>query len=156
MIGSFLYASPPASMFLGDSGSQALGILMASIGIAYTPAQAGLPQETTWFIPILVLGVPIFDMILVIMSRLRRQEPIYKAATDHTYHRLRMAGFHSNRAVLVMQIAAIFLSITSFLILGVSPLGANLIFIFIVIVGVITAIFLEWKYARLLSENGEH
>jgi len=57
-VGTFLYNAMPARTFLGDSGSQLLGFLLSAIGIAYTPAQAGLPQGLTWFTPILVLGIP--------------------------------------------------------------------------------------------------
>jgi UDP-GlcNAc:undecaprenyl-phosphate GlcNAc-1-phosphate transferase len=148
MIGCFLFTSPPARMFLGDSGSQALGILLASIGIAYTPGQAGLPQGMTWFIPILALGVPIFDMSLVIVSRLRRGMPVYQANTDHLYHRMTLLGLHPNRSVLVMQIAAILLSLIAFLTLNAGILIANLIFAIVVLIGVIALVYLEAEYRK--------
>jgi UDP-GlcNAc:undecaprenyl-phosphate GlcNAc-1-phosphate transferase len=145
-IGSFLLTSPPAKMFLGDSGAQALGISLASIGIAYTPGAAGLPQEVSWFTPILVLGIPIFDMFLVVVSRLRRRQPIYMAATDHLYHRLTMLGLHPNRAVLLMQISAILLSLIAFVALGASVLIANMLFGSIVLVGGIIFFYLERRF----------
>ncbi len=147
-IGSFLLASPPAKMFLGDSGSQALGISLASIGIAYTPGAAGLPQGVSWFTPILVLGVPIFDMILVIVSRLRRGQPIYMAATDHLYHRLTMFGLHPNRAVSLMQIMAILMSLTAFVALSASVPVANALFGSIVFAGILVLLYLERRYPR--------
>jgi UDP-GlcNAc:undecaprenyl-phosphate GlcNAc-1-phosphate transferase len=146
-IGIFLLTSPPAKMFLGDSGSQALGISLASIGIAYTPGAAGLPQAVSWFTPILVLGVPIFDMILVVGSRLRRCQPIYLAATDHLYHRLTMLGLHPNRAVSLMQIVAILLSLTAFVALGASVTIANVLFGVIVFTGIIVLIYLERRFS---------
>jgi UDP-GlcNAc:undecaprenyl-phosphate GlcNAc-1-phosphate transferase len=146
MIGGFLFASPPAKMFLGDSGSQALGILLASIGIAYTPGQAGLPQGATWFTPILVLGVPIFDMGLVVISRIRRGKPIYRASTDHLYHRLNMLGLHPNRSVLIMQICAILLSLIAFLMLTVQVIIANLVFIAVLICSESVYLYLERVY----------
>jgi UDP-GlcNAc:undecaprenyl-phosphate GlcNAc-1-phosphate transferase len=151
MIGMFLFSAPPARMFLGDSGSQALGILLASIGIAYVPGQAGLPQAATWFTPILVLGVPIFDMALVVLSRLRRGRPIYAASRDHVYHRLTLMGLDSNRAVLVMQLAAILLSLGAFLVLNASPLYANIIFSAISIAGAAGIFYLE----RVYHQTGE-
>ena len=147
MIGSFLFSSPPAKMFLGDSGSQALGISLASIGIAYTPGAAGLPQAVSWFTPILVLGVPIFDMILVVISRLRRRQPIYRAATDHLYHRFKMLGLHPNRAVSLMQITAILMSLTAFVALGASVTLANVLFGSIVFAGIIVFIYLERRFS---------
>jgi UDP-GlcNAc:undecaprenyl-phosphate GlcNAc-1-phosphate transferase len=146
-IGTFLLASPPAKMFLGDSGSQALGISLASIGIAYTPGAAGLQQGVSWFTPILVLGVPIFDMILVIVSRLRRGQPIYVAATDHLYHRLTMLGLHPNRAVSLMQIMAILMSLTAFVALSASVQVANALFGSIVFAGILVLIYLERRFS---------
>jgi UDP-GlcNAc:undecaprenyl-phosphate GlcNAc-1-phosphate transferase len=153
MIGNFLLMTPPAKMFLGDSGSQALGLLLAAVGIAYTPGQAGLPQALTWFIPILVLGVPIFDMVLVVTSRLLRRKPIYQADIDHLYHRIVALGFHPNRSVLVMQISAILLSLLAFLSLGTSLVVANVIFSGVVLSGLITMVFLEIWFRKGLEKS---
>jgi UDP-GlcNAc:undecaprenyl-phosphate/decaprenyl-phosphate GlcNAc-1-phosphate transferase len=54
----------PARLFLGDSSSQLFGFLLAVIGLAYSPAE--FPQINSWFIPIMVLEVPIFDTLLVV------------------------------------------------------------------------------------------
>ncbi len=145
MIGCFFYNAPPARMFLGDSGSLALGFGLAAIGIAYTPAQAGLPQGVSWFIPILVLGVPIFDMALVVVSRLRQHKPIYLAGTDHVYHRLERLGFTQNRAVAAMQITAILLSLVAFISLTTNVFIANLIFGGILLLSLITLLYLEMR-----------
>jgi len=143
MIGCFFYNAPPARMFLGDSGSLTLGFAMAAIGIAYTPAQAGLPQGVSWFVPILVLGVPIFDMALVVFSRLRKRKPIYQASMDHVYHRLVRFGFQPNRAVAAMQIVAILLSLVAYISLTTSVLIANLIFGGIVLLGLFALLYME-------------
>lgn len=127
-IGTYFLNASPARMFLGDSGAQLLGFLLAGVGIAYIPAQAGLPQGVTWFLPILVLGVPIFDMMLVVISRVRARQPIYRAGLDHTYHRLVSLGLDSTRSVLAMQIAAIVLGLAAFMALDTTVLAANLIF----------------------------
>lgn len=134
-IGAFYFNVTPPQMFLGDSGAQLLGLLLAAIGIAYVPGQAGLPQALSWFTPILVLGVPIFDMGLVVMSRVRAGRPIFKAARDHTYHRLVELGFQEPRAVLVMQLAAVMLGLIAFIALDTTVLLANSIFALIVLLG---------------------
>ena len=149
MIGCFFYNAPPARMFLGDSGSLTLGFALAAIGIAYTPAQAGLPQGVSWFVPILVLGVPTFDMALVVVSRLRKRRPIYLASTDHVYHRLVRFGFKPNRAVAAMQIVAILLSLIAFISLTTNVLIANLIFGGIVLLALFALLYLE---TRIQSE----
>ncbi len=141
-IGVFLYNALPARMFLGDSGAQLLGFLLAAIGLAYIPASAGLPQGVSWFTPILVLGVPIFDISLAVFSRLLRRRPVYKAGSDHTYHRLLNLGLDPIRAVLVMHLAAIVLGLVAFMALDASVLGANLIFGAVVLLGCVLALSL--------------
>lgn len=153
VIGSFLFTSPPAKMFLGDSGAQSLGMMLASIGIAYTPGQAGLPQAATWFTPILALGVPIFDMVLVIFSRLRTKQPVYVAQMDHVYHRLTEMGLHPNRSVLVMQVTAILLSLLAFLALEAEVLLANLIFGSVVGTGILVIVILEARFGVGLGRS---
>ena len=134
-IGAYFFNAAPARMFLGDSGSQLLGFLLAAIGIAYTPASAGLPQGVTWFTPILVLGVPIFDMTLVVASRIRGRRPVYRANRDHTFHRLLAIGLDVTRSVLAMQLTAIMLGLVAFIALDANVLEANIMFGVIAIIG---------------------
>jgi UDP-GlcNAc:undecaprenyl-phosphate GlcNAc-1-phosphate transferase len=141
--GSLFYNITPARLFLGDSGSQLLGFLLAAMGIGYTPGHAGLPQQLTWFTPIIVLGVPIFDATLVVASRVRRREPIYHAGLDHTYHRLIALGLDPSRSVLVMQLAAILLALTAFVAMDAAVWLANAIFGLIVLCGFMAIILLE-------------
>jgi len=142
-LGLYFYNATPARLFLGDSGAQLLGFALAAIGIAYVPAGAGLPQGVSWFTPILVLGVPIFDTTLVVVSRLRKRRPVYQARSDHTYHRLVAMGMHPSRSVLAMQLAAILLALAAFIALDLSVLLANLVFGLILGCGVIAMGVLE-------------
>jgi fatty acid desaturase len=91
------------------------------------------------------MGIPIFDICLVVFSRLRHKRPIYKASRDHTYHRLVKLGMSSNRAVLSMHIGALLLGCAAFVGLGLPPLLANLMFATILILGVVALLSLETK-----------
>ena len=142
-LGLYFYNATPARLFLGDSGAQLLGFALAAIGIAYVPAGAGLPQGVSWFTPILVLGVPIFDTTLVVVSRLRKRRPVYLAHNDHTYHRLVAMGMHPSRSVLAMQLAAILLGLAAFIALDLTVFLANLLFGLIVLCGVVSIGVLE-------------
>jgi UDP-GlcNAc:undecaprenyl-phosphate GlcNAc-1-phosphate transferase len=142
-LGLYFNNATPARLFLGDSGAQLLGFALAAIGIAYIPAGAGLPQGVSWFTPILVLGVPIFDTTLVVVSRLRRQRPVTQAHNDHTYHRLVALGIHPSRSVLAMQLAAILLGLAAFIALDLTVLLANVLFGLIVLCGVVSIGVLE-------------
>ena len=120
-LGFLVYNWNPAMIFMGDSGSLFLGFMMASIGI-----KLRFPDNVpfvTWMIPIIVLGIPIFDTTLVTISRLRRGlNPLTTPGTDHTSHRLVNAGLTRREAVLVLYISgftlglvAIFITRASFL-----------------------------------------
>lgn len=140
-LGLYFFNAPPAMLFLGDSGAQLLGFLLAVLGILYAPQDAN--QASTWFVPILLLSIPIFDAALVVISRLRRGRPVYTAALDHTYHRLLRLGLHSNRAVLVMHVISLALGCLGFICLVQPPLIANLIFFLLLALGILTLLFLD-------------
>lgn len=122
-IGVFFFNAPPARYFLGDSGAQFLGFSLAAVLLEYIPA--GFTLWTSWFVPILLVCIPIFDMVLVVVSRLRRRLPVYRANLDHTYHRLIRLGVSSNRAILMMQLAALLIDCLAFILLNLSPVLAN-------------------------------
>ncbi|MGD8603334.1 MAG: MraY family glycosyltransferase [Anaerolineales bacterium] len=149
-IGLFFYNAAPARVFLGDSGAQFLGFLLAAIGLAYNPV--GLPQEVSWFTPVLVLGVPIFDTVLVSFSRLVKGKPVYIAGRDHSYHRLVKLGLDSTRAVLLMQLCGIGLGLLSFILLGTNALVANAVFAAVVLTGIITVFLLSRQPLENLDE----
>ncbi len=130
-VGLYLFNSPPAMLFLGDAGAQTLGFILGVLSIAYNPIEAN--QLSSYIVPILLLGVPIFDTCLVIYSRWRGKRPIHKAGRDHTYHRLLRKGIDSQRAVLIMHIAGIALGGLAVLILEQPPLLANIAFILILL-----------------------
>lgn len=82
----------PARIFLGDGGSMLLGFLIAALSMA-TWRESGLDGVDV--LPIILLaGLPVLDMTLVIVSRLRRGAPVAKGARDHITHRL-MSKFGS-------------------------------------------------------------
>lgn len=140
-IGLYFYNSSPAKLFLGDSGAQTLGFVLAVIAIAYRPL--GAFQSSSWVVPIMLLGVPIFDTVLVVLSRIRRGKPIYSASRDHTYHRLVAMGWSSGKAVLIMQVAALFLGCLAFIVLTRPPLVANGIFIAVILIGTMALVYLD-------------
>jgi UDP-GlcNAc:undecaprenyl-phosphate GlcNAc-1-phosphate transferase len=104
-LGFVLYNFNPASIFMGDSGSLFLGFVLAAIGI-----KLRFPENVTfvtWMVPVLVLGVPLFDTTLVVISRLRRGlNPLTTPGKDHTSHRLVAAGFTTREAVMIHYLAS--------------------------------------------------
>lgn len=144
-IGLLYFNALPARTFLGDSGAQFLGFMLASLAIAYTPPS--LPQPSSWFVPILLLSIPIFDTSLVVISRLRQKKAVYEASLDHTYHRLINLGWPPARAVLTMHLGAIVSGCLAFVALPLSPLWANSIFGVTLFVGLMIIFWLDRKAA---------
>lgn len=140
-VGIYFYNVTPARLFLGDSGSQTFGFLVAAIALEYAPI--GLSPISSWFVPILLVGMPIFDTSLVVYSRLRQKLPIYKANLDHTYHRLVAVGLDERRAVLAIHMTAILLSLLAFVTFYLPPVIANIIFGLLLLVGIVMIILLE-------------
>ena len=144
-IGMFYFNAAPARTFLGDSGAQFLGFMLATIAMAYTPQ--GFPQPSSWFVPILLLSVPILDTTLVVVSRLRQGSPIYKAGQDHLYHRLVQLGLSSVQSVTLMHVTALLTGCLAFIALPLPPLWANAVFVMILLFGGGIIFWLE-KYGK--------
>lgn len=100
--GFLVYNFNPATIFMGDTGSLFLGFMLAAVGI-----KLRFPNNTdaiTWMVPVLVLGVPIFDTSLVVFSRLRRGLHPATPGKDHTSHRLVRMGFTQREAVMLLYL----------------------------------------------------
>jgi UDP-GlcNAc:undecaprenyl-phosphate/decaprenyl-phosphate GlcNAc-1-phosphate transferase len=110
----------PAKIFMGDGGAMFLGFLMATLGLKIRPD--GIAFPITWFVPILILGVPVFDTVLISISRSRRGLlPFTSPGKDHTAHRLSNLGFGHRGAVLLLYALAIVSGSLSLVVSRVSP-----------------------------------
>ncbi len=109
-LGFLFYNLNPANIFMGDSGSLFLGFTLAAIGIRLRfPANVDF---VTWMVPVLVMGLPIFDTTLVILSRLKRRlNPATTPGKDHVSHRLVNAGLTKREAVLTLYVVSFVLGL---------------------------------------------
>ena len=95
-LGFLRHGFPPASSFMGDTGSNLLGYLMAVVtvqGALKTNAVVAL------FFPLAILAVPILDTSFVVAKRLKYRRPIYRADTEHFHHRMARIGFSQRRTI---------------------------------------------------------
>ncbi|MEJ7790283.1 MAG: MraY family glycosyltransferase [Thermoleophilaceae bacterium] len=89
----------PASIFMGDSGSNLLGLLLAAVavqGVLKTAAVVAL------FFPLVILAVPAFDATFVVAKRIKYGRPIYSADRWHLHHRFDNIGFSARRTVVYL------------------------------------------------------
>ncbi|MDR2132189.1 MAG: undecaprenyl/decaprenyl-phosphate alpha-N-acetylglucosaminyl 1-phosphate transferase [Clostridiales Family XIII bacterium] len=89
----------PARIFMGDGGALFLGFMLASISIIGPVKRATVIAIV---IPVLVLGLPIFDTAFAILRRLVGGRPIMEADKGHLHHRLMAAGMGQKRSVLTL------------------------------------------------------
>ena len=89
----------PASIFMGDSGSMLLGFILASVTVQGVLKSVA---AVTLVIPLLIMGVPMFDLSLTIMRRVKNGQNIFQPDRGHLHHRLFNIGFSQRKAVLVL------------------------------------------------------
>jgi UDP-GlcNAc:undecaprenyl-phosphate GlcNAc-1-phosphate transferase len=100
-----------AAVFMGDSGSQVLGFMLAALGLAASWTTAGT-TVATMLLPLLVLAIPILDTTLVTLVRLVERRPVTQGGRDHSSHRLVYYGLSESRAVALLALIALALGAT--------------------------------------------
>lgn len=122
--GFLRYNFNPASIFLGDSGSLFLGFVLACCSVV------GVLKSTlviALIIPVLILGVPIFDTASAIVRRVRSRVHIFHADDKHIHHRLLRAGLSQREAVMAIYLICILLSLSALIVTFMSPLESVLL-----------------------------
>lgn len=112
-VGFLIYNFHPASIFMGDTGSMFLGYTLAVLSIM------GAAKGVTFvsvFIPILALGIPIFDTLFAIVRRMMANKPIFEADKAHLHHRLMAKGLSHRNTVLLIYAISIGLSISAIIV----------------------------------------
>lgn len=132
--GFLRYNFNPAQIFLGDSGSLFLGFVIASASVV------GVLKSTlviALIIPILILGVPIFDTMSAIVRRVRARVAIFEADDRHIHHRLIRAGLTQREAVMAIYFVCILLSLSALVVTFMKPLESVVLLSFIFIAALV-------------------
>lgn len=106
-LGFLVHNFHPARIFMGDTGSMTLGLLLASAGVSYVgrstvPTYSDFAGSIPLLIPMLVLAVPFLDTAFAIVRRAYRRQPLSMADKGHLHHLLITFGHSHRRAVLVL------------------------------------------------------
>ncbi|HEY5563557.1 MAG TPA: MraY family glycosyltransferase [Clostridiaceae bacterium] len=114
LLGFLKYNKYPAKIYIGDSGANFSGFLLAIIAL-----DGAFKQATTIsiVIPILALGVPIFDNVYVVIKRIINGKPIYRADSSQIHHRLLSAGLNQKQVFMFITLISVCLSLCSIIIL---------------------------------------
>jgi UDP-GlcNAc:undecaprenyl-phosphate GlcNAc-1-phosphate transferase len=98
-LGFLRYNFYKASIFMGDTGSLFLGFILASLGVMITAQNTNLLHL---FVPVIILGIPIFDTLLAVVRRIWKRKSLFDADCDHFYEWLWNNRIFGYRTVVVM------------------------------------------------------
>jgi UDP-GlcNAc:undecaprenyl-phosphate/decaprenyl-phosphate GlcNAc-1-phosphate transferase len=106
-VGFLIHNWYPARIFMGDTGSMLLGLLLGASGVAHvgrssSPTTTEFVASVPLIVPLFVLAVPVLDTVLTIIRRLRSDQPVTRADLGHLHHALVASGRPHRRAVLVL------------------------------------------------------
>lgn len=126
IIGFLFYNFHPAKIFMGDTGALFLGYSISILSLL------GLYKSITLFsflVPIIILGVPVFDTTFAIIRRIANKKPISKPDKSHLHHRLLDLGLSHRNTVLAIYAFGILFSASAVL-LSKSTLWGSIFIIF--------------------------
>ncbi|PAB58306.1 glycosyltransferase family 4 protein [Anaeromicrobium sediminis] len=112
-IGFLPYNFNPAKVFMGDTGSLFLGYILSAISILGVLKGA---TAIATIVPVLALGLPIFDTAFAIIRRFLNGKPIFEADKGHLHHRLLSRGLGQRRTVLTLYLISALLGASAVLI----------------------------------------
>lgn len=152
-LGFLVYNFPPAKIFMGDTGSQFLGFIVAIIALI------GFKNITfnSLVVPIVILAIPIFDTLFAIIRRTLKGESIGTPDKEHFHHQLLKMRFSTRTTVLIIYAINIAFATTSILItIGDNKIASYIyvgLAIFLLFIVVKTDILFEHKKKKKTKKN---
>ncbi len=124
---------PPARLFLGDTGSQFLGLLMAAVSLLENRKGTA---TVTLLLPLVTMGLPILDSALALLRRLFQGRPVFVADNEHIHHRLLRLGLSPRSALVLLYYLCAYLGVLA-VVLSVLPRGYALLLLALIAVGLV-------------------
>lgn len=106
-LGFLVHNFPPARSFMGDCGSNLLGLLMGCLAVEGT---VKTPVVVSFVVPLILLAVPFLDTTFVVLKRLKYRRPIYASDSEHFHHRMARIGFSRRRTIAYLYAWTLMLS----------------------------------------------
>ena len=140
-LGFLRYNWPPAKIFMGDAGSLFVGFILAAVALGenYTTV-----NNLALFTPILILGVPIFDTLLVMAFRMQKGKSIFLGSKDHFALRLEAMGYKRKTIILIAYLISVILSMAAFIITIVKFNNAIMVYLSVGLLAFIFAVKLSF------------
>ncbi|MEW6089019.1 MAG: MraY family glycosyltransferase [bacterium] len=142
VIGFLPYNLKPASIYMGDAGSQFLGFVLSAIAIgeSYTAV-----NNAALLSPILILGIPVYDTILVSILRIKQKKSPFLGSPDHFALRLEALGIDRQFVVIIIYLLTIILGQASYIATQVNLYGAVFTYALICLMAVVFG----WKLGKI-------
>ncbi len=144
VMGFLKYNVNPAKVFMGDTGSLLLGYNLAVFSIIICWNQ---PKVMAFGIPLILLGIPIYDVFSAILRRLKRSQHIFHPDGEHFHHRIMNRGFTHHQTVVVIYIESAFLAVCALITLFIK---GNVMVIYLLSLALlvhISRIYLKKKFS---------
>jgi len=140
LLGFLRYNFEPAKIYLGDTGSMFIGMMMGALAMIgnYTVQNA-----VACLAPVLILGIPIFDTLFVMYIRYRRGLSIIAGSPDHFALRLRKWRLSTKQTVVISYGVSALLGAVALLMMHLDPFRSVLIMALLLMVGVLTGYCLK-------------
>jgi UDP-GlcNAc:undecaprenyl-phosphate/decaprenyl-phosphate GlcNAc-1-phosphate transferase len=160
VIGFLFYNFNPARIFMGDSGSYFLGYLLAATSLCGATTKAS--TAVSLLVPVVALGVPIFDTLFAMVRRILEKRSIFSPDRGHIHHRLLDMGITHRRAVLIIYGVSVVFTVSAIAIslgrswhVGLAMLAASVVLVGLVrFVGYFEYVHLRRRQeARILSRD---
>ena len=114
LVAFFLFNSPSATVYLGDTGSMLLGVVIASLSLKVHWEALHNNRFINLLVPVIILGIPIVEIISLIVVRKVKKIPFYQGSPDHYAHFLQRKGWNKWHILLYTTICSLGLIATSF------------------------------------------
>lgn len=112
-LGYLNYNKFPAKILMGDAGATFLGFMLGLISLDGAFKQA---TALSIFVPVLALGLPIFDNIFVMFNRIKEGKPVYVGDTKQVHYRLLAKGFTQKQVVYVLYLVSLCLNLCAIIV----------------------------------------
>lgn len=148
LFGFLRFNTHPASLFMGDTGSQLLGFSAVTLSIVLTQGNTALSP----LLPLIILGFPVLDTLTVMADRVARRKSPFSADRNHFHHRLMRFGFTHREAVVIIYALQVLLFLAAYAFRFHSDrwlLAGYVLFAALVIAAFRAADRKHWRYPRV-------
>ena len=143
--GFFKYNFPGARIFMGDSGSMFLGFSLAVLAIFLTQGDSKIGA----MVPVIVLGVPMFDAVRIVVIRIRNRKHPFQADKTHLHHLMLRSGIPHHRVVFILWLLSALMASLAFVLYRFE--AWLMVCVFAIIIAIIMVFIENLKIVRLSS-----